>query len=409
MTNTIPSLKHQLTQLKNLHESGALQTAHYEASKAAVERQLLDLVMQDEGINHAATLAPEANPSAPQFTPLGNPPNTPTITAKPSYRLLGAICIGIAAIAGAGYLWNGAPSQLGLGSANSTEAAAGSPHATNFDQIAAMTDKLANRLKEQPNDAEGWAMLARSYSVLGRHPEALDAYQKAVALRKDDATLLADYADSLAVKNNKDLNGEPMKVIERALKIDPKNLKALSLAGTNSFARKNYPEAVKYWEKVVQFGPVDNDLVKQVEPSLAEARELAGLPALKKSPIALPGNALAATGVVSGTVLLSASLQKLTKPDDTVFIFARSTEGSRMPLAIIQKQVKDLPFKFTLDDSTAMSAAAKISGATKVLVGARVSKSGNAMPQPGDFSGLTDAISVGASGIQLEIKDVVKP
>jgi cytochrome c-type biogenesis protein CcmH len=102
-------------------------------------------------------------------------------------------------------------------------------------------------------------------------------------------------------------------------------------------------------------------------------------------------------------------MQKQVKPDDTVFIFARAAEGSRMPLAIIQKQVKDLPFKFALDDSTAMSPAAKISGAGKVIVGARVSKSGNATPQPGDLSGQTAAIAVGTAGIQLEIKDLVKP
>jgi cytochrome c-type biogenesis protein CcmH len=403
MNNTILSLKQQLTQLKNLHDSGALLSTHYEESKASIERRLLDLVMQDD------TIEADAKPVRVDVVSAATPVKQLTDTTKPSYRLLGALLIGIAAIAGAGYWWNGSSTQTGQESIASGDAPAGSPHATNFDQIAAMTDKLASRLKEQPNDAEGWAMLARSYSVLGRHPDALVAYQKAVALRKDDATLLADYADSLAVKNDKNLNGEPMKMIERALKIDPKNLKALSLAGSNAFALKDYVGAVKYWEKVTQFGPADNDLVKQVESSLAEARGLAGLPAVKVVPKAELAAASSATGTVAGTVSISASLIKQTNPNDTVFIFARAAEGSKMPLAIVQKQVKDLPFTFTLDDTTAMSPAAKISSASKVVIGARVSKSGNATPQPGDLSGQTSVINVGASGIQLEIKDLVKP
>ncbi len=406
MTDTIYTLKSQLAQLKDLHDGGALPLAHYEESKSALERRLLDAVMLDVGTMHRAA----DNPAAPD-TETATVSSTPK---KPSYRLLGGIGIGIVAIAAAGYWWTGTPSQIGLGAGageinSNANPTAGSPHATNFDQIAAMTDRLAIRLKEQPSDAEGWAMLARSYSVLGRHPEALTAYEKAIALRKNDATLLADYADSLAVKNDKNLSGEPMKWVERALKIDPKNLKALSLAGTNAFTRKDYPAAVKYWAKVTQFGPADNDLVKQVEPSLAEARELAGLPALTKKSEISTGATLGAAGSVAGTVSIPASLQKLVKPEDTVFIFARAAEGSRMPLAIIKKQVKDLPFNFALDDSTAMSPAAKISGAGKVIVGARVSKSGLATPQPGDLSGQTAAITVGTSGIQLAIKDLVKP
>jgi cytochrome c-type biogenesis protein CcmH len=114
-------------------------------------------------------------------------------------------------------------------------------------------------------------------------------------------------------------------------------------------------------------------------------------------------------GVVSGTVTLSAALAKQAQPDDTVFVFARAAEGSRMPLAILRKQVKDLPFNFKLDDSMAMSPTTALSSATKVIVGARVSKSGNAMPQPGDLSGQSQPVNVGTTGIKVEIHDAVKP
>jgi len=317
-------------------------------------------------------------------------------------------------VAAAGYWWKGAP-DLATSSAPTTggavaDGAAGTPHATNFDQIAAMTEKLAARLKDQPNDAEGWAMLARSYSVLGKHPEALKAYEKALGLRKDDATLLADYADSLAVKNNRNLSGEPMKQVERALKLDPRNLKALSLAGTHAFDRKDYAGAVKYWEQVVQFGTSDNALVQQVQPGLAEARELAGLPAVSQPLDAVKVGAAPVGGVaVSGTVSLSAALRTQVQPEDTVFVFARAAEGAKMPLAILRKQVKDLPLQFKLDDSMAMSPANVLSGASKVVVSARVSKSGNAMPQPGDLSGQSAAVSVGTTGMQIEIRETVRP
>jgi cytochrome c-type biogenesis protein CcmH len=108
-------------------------------------------------------------------------------------------------------------------------------------------------------------------------------------------------------------------------------------------------------------------------------------------------------------VTLSAALAKQAQPDDTVFVFARAAEGSRMPLAIMRKQVKDLPITFTLNDSMAMSPATALSTASKVIVGARVSKSGNAVPQPGDLAGQSAPVNVGTSGLKIEIKEAVKP
>jgi cytochrome c-type biogenesis protein CcmH len=121
-------------------------------------------------------------------------------------------------------------------------------------------------------------MLARSYSVLGKHAQALPAYKKALALRQGDPTLIADYADSLAKNSSLGLQGEPMKQVETALKLDPRNLKALSLAGADVFERKDYAAAVRFWEKLAQYGPAQDIIVQQVAPRLASARELAGTP-----------------------------------------------------------------------------------------------------------------------------------
>jgi cytochrome c-type biogenesis protein CcmH len=436
MTASLTSLKTQLQQLKELLDSGVLPADQYAQSKALLERRILDAVLSDAAADSATQEPPvatavtsgsaaapsgakaeAANAAAP--TPPLPLPSKPS-GSKPSALLLALLVVVVVAVAAGGYLWKrGGQPQAEAGA--QTEAAPGeqqgaTPHPTTSEQIAAMVDKLAQRMKEQPNDAEGWAMLARSYTVLGRHPEALVAYEKAVALRKDDPTLLADYADSLAVKNNHKLDGEPMKLVERALKLDPKNIKALSLAGTSAFDRKDYAGAVKQWEKVVAIGPADNAFVQQLGPAIDEARQLAGLPPASKpldgaaATSATSATLAAAAGsTVSGTVSLSAALAKQAKPEDTVFVFARPAPGTGMPLAILRKQVKDLPLDFTLDDSMAMSPANALSGSKKVVVGARVSKSGNAMPQPGDLSGQSAEVSVGAKGLRIEIRDVVKP
>ncbi len=433
MTASLASLKTQLQQLKELLDSGVLPVDQYAQSKALLERRILDAVLNETaGDAQSQETAPAltdptevtARTSAPKPAAAASAPTSPTSVSsstagsKPSAMLLALLVVVVLAVAAGGYLWKRGGQALAEAGAP-TEGTAGeqgaTPHPTTSEQIAAMVDKLAQRMKEQPNDAEGWAMLARSYSVLGRHPEALVAYEKAVALRKDDPTLLADYADSLAVKNDHKLDGEPMKLVERALKLDPKNIKALSLAGTAAFDRKDYAGAVKQWEKVVAIGPADNAFVQQLGPAIDEARQLAGLPPAAKpldgapATSAAPATPAAAGSSVSGTVTLSAALAKQANPEDTVFVFARPSPGTGMPLAILRKQVKDLPLDFTLDDSMAMSPANALSGSKKVVVSARVSKSGNAMPQPGDLSGQSAEVSVGAKGLRIEIRDIVKP
>ena len=392
MKNTIESLKHKLAQLKELNAAGVLPDAEFAEGKSVLERQILDLVLSGESLEVAAT---------PQ-----------TATGKPSALLLVGLALGIVAIAAAGYFSMGRPAANPTMAEQPMASADGkpAPHATGADQIAAMTDKLAERLKSKPDDVEGWSMLARSYSVLGRHADALKAYEKASNLRKDDPTLLADYADSLAVNNKSNLDGEPMKLVDRALQLDPKNLKALYLAGTHAYNNKDFKSAVTFWEKIVQFGPPGNVFSQQVEPAIAEARSLAGLPpAAAAKPPVKSGGAGASNASVSGTVTLSAALAKQALPEDTVFVFARAAEGSRMPLAILRKQVKDLPITFALNDSMSMSPSNALSTAGKVIVGARISKSGNPIPQPGDLAGQSAVVSVGASGLKIEIKDSIKP
>jgi cytochrome c-type biogenesis protein CcmH len=329
-------------------------------------------------------------------------------------------------VAAGGYWWTGAPALISAGAARAPAAAdaqadaapAGEggqaqAQAPTPEQVAAMVQTLSQRLKDRPDDAQGWVMLARAYSALGRTAEAVPAFEKAAALNTADAGLLADYADTLAVQNGRQLNGEPLKLVERALKIEPGNLKALALAGTAAFDRKDFAGAVKYWEKLKLGVPGDSTYLGQVQAGIDEARQLGNLPpsaAAATAPDAAGNNAsiFAPGSTVSGRVSLAKALAGQASPDDTVFVFARAAEGSRMPLAILRKQVKDLPFDFQLDDSMAMSPAAKLSGSPSVIVGARVSKTGEAMPQNGDLTGQSVPVAPGATGLKIEIGEVVK-
>jgi cytochrome c-type biogenesis protein CcmH len=398
--NEILTLRQQLQQLQQLHAAGSLGDPAYAEARAPLERKLVDLVL--------AHPQAAAEPVAP----------------RPSTQLVALLTVGVLVLAGAGYSWTGSPGATRVAEAQPQQdgAEAGGP---DEQQFIAAVEKLAQRLKEQPENAEGWAMLARSYARLGRHADAVPAYAKAVALRGDDARLLADYADTLAVQNNRTLEGEPLKLIERALQLDPKNAKALALAGTAAFDRRDFKTAVRHWEILAGVLPADNDFMPQLQASIAQARELAGLPKAAPVPAAppqvqaqasapapaasAPAQAGATGARVQGTVRLSPKLAAQAAPTDTVFIYARAAEGPRMPLAILRLQVKDLPITFTLDDSSAMSPAMRLSLHPQVVVSARISKSGQAMPSPGDLTGQSAPVANTASGVLIEIADVVKP
>ena len=421
MTDTIATLKQQLLELKASHASGAVSDGQYEAQRAELETSLLEKVMQDGGAFAEKTGGGKRGKRAAGASSGGGSAAVAAqaqaqASVRPSGKFVSLLVAGVVVLACAGYAWKGSPQRMGQGPADAAaSAAAGGPeHAVGKEEFMVMIDKLANRLKEQPDNAEGWVMLGRSYTVVGQHADALKAYERAVALRPTDAQVLADYADSMAVNNNMSLAGEPMKWVAKALQADPNNLKALALAGTDAFMRKDYAGAVKYWQRLVDVGPPDSDYVREIAGGLKEARALGGLPADAKAPaLAAPvsGNSQPAlTGkTVSGVVSLAPALAKQAAPDDTVFILARPTAGRGMPVAILRKKVSDLPIQFSLDDSSSMSPAATLSAAGTVVIEARISKSGNAMRQPGDLAGQSASVPVGTSGLKIEIRDVVTP
>jgi cytochrome c-type biogenesis protein CcmH len=296
------------------------------------------------------------------------------------------------------YLLIGTPEALGP----QARAGAGGDggHQVTREEVERMVADLAARLEKEPDNAKGWIILARSYSVMGRNEEAAKAYERVVRLVPDDPDILADYADTLAVLQGGNLSGKPLELAQRALAADPTHWKALALIGTEAFNRKDYKTAVAYWEKLKTTAPPGSQIAQSIDASIAEARELGGLKGQVKPPAVA---AVPAGGRVTGKVDLSPALKAKVAPTDTVFVFARAAEGPRMPLAIVRKQVKDLPVEFALDDSMAMAPNMTLSSFAEVVVGARVSRSGNAAPQSGDLEGLSKPVKVGATGVAVLI------
>ncbi len=269
-------------------------------------------------------------------------------------------------------------------------------------QIERMVQQLAQRLEKDPSDVEGWKMLGRSYIVLRRFDQALTALEKAVKLDGNDAQLLADYADALAMSSGESLEGRPMEMIQRALKLDPNNEKALWLAGTAAYERADFVEALKYWKRLQALVPPDSQAARTMESNIAEAQALLeGRKPAGNDNTAMAGGQDKGTaggeGIrqVSGTVTLEDGLRGQVKPGDTVFVFARAPQGPPMPLAILRTQVKDLPLEFTLDDSNAISPSMTLSRFSRVEVVARVSRSGDAMPRSGDLQGSSGVVGAG--------------
>jgi cytochrome c-type biogenesis protein CcmH len=280
------------------------------------------------------------------------------------------------------------------------------PGAMSEVQIEAMVERLAAKMRENPDDVEGWKMLGRSYAVLGRFADAVGAYAKAVERAPRDAELLADFADALAMVHGQKLQGEPEKLVLRALEIDPDNLKALALAGTAAFHRGDFKQAAEYWERMLPLVPPDSEDARGIRENIAEARSRAGAPvARSEAPRAKP-SAVPHPGI-RGTVRLAQKLRDQLSPGDTLFVYARAAEGPQVPLAVLRRKAGELPLEFALNDSMAMAPGMNVSAFSRVVITARVSRSGNARPEPGDLQGASKPVANDAKGVVVEINQVV--
>jgi cytochrome c-type biogenesis protein CcmH len=373
--NNIVIARYRLIELKDQLQSGALSRLQYNEQLAELEQALSDDLDIESHVG--------AVPAQGRWM---------------AYVLVAAIPL----LAGALYLTLG--NYQAINPATEPVAAA-SPESPSLEDINKMVAKLAERMKNNPGDAQGWVMLGRSYKYLQQYSQAVEAFAQAYKLLGDQADIMLLYADALALANNESLSGKPAELVFKALALEPDNITGLWLGGMIKAQQGNAVEAIKLWRKLDALLPPGSQAQQQTRNLLAQIETQAPAADIEsKTAPAKPSDAS-----IDVQVSLAPEQQKLAGPDDTVFIYAQALSGPKMPLAIIRKQVSELPLTVSLNDAMAMTPAMKLSGFAQVKLIARISKSGNALPQPGDLIGVVDAVAVSdKSSHKIIINDQLK-
>jgi cytochrome c-type biogenesis protein CcmH len=382
--------KDQVAELESDLSNGTITQDQFDQAKHDLERSLLEDVSGDDEA---------AEPAVSKFEGLGN-------------KSAIAVAIFVPAVAIVIYLQLGS-GELGLRPEEAQLAQRAEGHEGTLEE---QIRKLQDHLQTNPDDVEGWTMLARSYYFLKNYQAASETFNRVASLTGEtDPNVLADYADALAMAQGRNMQGRPYDLVKKALEVEPFHQKSLWLAGTAAYQVQDYPSALQYWEKLITLFPEGTDGYNQMLRNIAEIKQLMGEeldPAMiaklqGQQQSAAEGSSSTANASVSGRISLDAALAGSVSPGDTLFIFARAANGPRMPLAIVKKQVSDLPMDFVLNDSHAMNPQMKLSGYSDVVVSARISKTGNAMPQPGDLEGVSAVVKVGAQGLNIVINQSV--
>jgi len=284
------------------------------------------------------------------------------------------------------------------------------------DDIDRMVSNLAAKLEKEPDNLQGWAMLARSYKAMGRIPEALRAFERAIKLVETSPDLLVDYADALA-SSPAGFSAKVITLIDQALQLEPANAQALWLRGTAAFEAGKFEAAAADWQRLLALLEPSSEDARIVVANIAEARAKGGLPAAKpKADVTgnnslgtggtAKGSAAATKAVVTGRVELAAGLAGMVPAGGILMVVARPNDGSRMPVAVLRVPAAGLPLAFTLDDSLAMNPDRPLSQFPELQIEARISQSGQAMPQPGDLFGPAQTVKLGAAKVTLKIDQV---
>jgi cytochrome c-type biogenesis protein CcmH len=296
----------------------------------------------------------------------------------------------------------------------------------NDAQIIAMVDRLAEKMKANPDDGNGWILLGRSYLKLGRYDDSVAAFMEAGKHMPESAALLTDQAEAIAMAQGQRLAGRPTELLKRALTLEPDNPTAIALSAAAAAEHNDFDGAIALYKRLKGMVPPNSEESREVDRVLAEleaARTGATIPALAAAlpsanapptVAAAPPTAAApdapASGAgpgVEGRVEIDPKLASKISPADALFIYARDPEGTRMPLAVLRGTAADLPKSFALTDAMAMTPANTISRAKTVVVEARLSKSGNATPQPGDLRGASAPVKPGTNKVRIVIDTIV--
>jgi len=355
-------LREQLADLEAEHAAGRMDEATYRRSRDELERRALD-----EGEAGASTLV-----------------------AAPSRYWAVVVAIGVPVMAAAVYLILGNPAGL------DPRQIAGEQQ---FDpqQIAGMVNTLAERMEKEPDNVEGWSMLARSYVVLEDYAKAAAAYAHVAERVKDDPDLLADWADVVAARD-RSVAGEAEQIAKRALELDPGHPKSRLLAGTAAYQRGDYAGASAHWERILATVPPGDPVIASLLEGINDARAKGGLPPL--SAPAAPAAAGQGELSLSGRLALAPALADKVKADDVVFVFVRGEAGGA-PLAALRFTAGELPRDFSFSGVPRMAGDSPVP--PKVTLAARVAKSGNPSGGPGDLEGRMAGLAPDTTGVALVI------
>lgn len=374
-------VKQQLGELEADLKSGKLEQSVYEAAKADLENALLN------DLDSANT--------------------QPSETAKKpaaSGRWLAAFVMIAVPLSSIGlYQKLGSPAAIDPGMTAPTQASNNQLAMPQMSMEEAI-EKLAQQLEEEPNNAEGWSMLARSYLSEREFGKAVGAFEKLYALTGDQPEVLVRYADALAMAQGGKITGKPYELLKLALKQEPQNAQANWMAGLAEEEAGNSAAALKHWQVVRPLLTNQPELMQMLDSMIARAKTqtaevVAEATQVIENPTQVTPTQETASKSITVTVELSPELAELAQPQDSVFIFAQAMQGPPMPLAVSRQQAKDLPITVTLDDSMAMIPQMKLSGFDQVKVGARISKSGQAAPTSGDLTGSIKGIVPGQESV----------
>lgn len=379
--------KEQLEDLETRFERGEIDQEVYQSNRDEIEQSLFSDV---EGVDSVAQQG----------------------SSKPS--LVGSILIVllIPVIAVSVYLKVGNPNfTKDLDSKQAAAAALKDRVPRNADgtpDIDTMVTRLQEKMEKNPNNAKGWYMLGRSYMVLKRYPEATKSFESSLKIKPDSAEIMLALADSLAMMNQGDITGRPGELVNKALKLEPDNLTALWLGGMAARQQGKYTVAVERWNKVLA-QITDPNEKKEVSSLISEA--ISQLPENQQAKLRAASVETEIKKPTSGkgiklSISLSDKMIDKVSPTDFVFVYAKAMSGPPMPLAAAKIQVKDLPTEITLTDEMAMMPSMKLSSFPEVVVGARVSKSGQPISKNGDLYTEKRSIKIGMK-VTLVIDSVV--
>ncbi len=370
--------RERLAELQADHAAGILSEAEYEQTKGELEQALLiDLEGGDE-------------PDSPHESSRGGR----------ATLLLSALFVVIATVTV--YLYLGSPQMVDpeamLAQQQSSE---------ELPSVEEMMTALVERLKENPEDAEGWYLLGRTYMAMQDYQKAAFAFDKLNQLVSDQPSIMLALADALAMSSGGDMQGRPADLIRKAIKLAPEDQTALWLAGMVEDQSGNYPAALNHWRHLKTLITDDEESLQRVDMLIAGAEQKLSASdqtdAIESAKV--PASVIKA---ITARISLADDLATKVDPDESLFIYARAMEGPRMPLAAVRMKVRDLPATVELSDTQAMVPGMNLSRFKQVVVGARISKSGNAIAASGDLLGEVSPVEVdGDAVVELVINSIL--